>query len=301
MVQGSQGKKKRRFNLLQLLGNITKHHVGAYAAQAAFFFMLSLIPMLLILVTIVIRYTALTKAEVLSAILTAFPRTVQGLMSSIVNQVYGLSGSVLPLTVLAAVWSAGKGVLSMSTGMNLVYESKETRNFIYIRIRASLYTVFFIVLIVVFLVLSVFGSSIKSVIEEHVPFMAGVFSHMLRTRVLTTTIILFVFTMVFFKFLPNRQTKLRYELPGTIFTSAGWAAISWLFSVYLQIFTGFKTMYGSMATIILIMLWLYFCMYCILLGAEINRLVFPKAEEHKPHDIKENVKKMITKTIKLDN
>ena len=49
--------------------------------------------------------------------------------------------------------------------------------------------------------------------------------------------------------------------------------ISFVFSVYLDIFTGFSSMYGSLTTIVLIMLWLYGCMYIILLGGELNALL----------------------------
>ena len=69
------------------------------------------------------------------------------------------------------------------------------------------------------------------------------------------------------------------QLPGAMFTAVGWLVISWIFSVYLDIFKGFSSMYGSFTTIILIMLWMYFCMYCILLGGEMNILLGEKNEE----------------------
>lgn len=264
-----------------LLDHMTKHNVGAYAAQAAYFFFLSLIPILLLLLTAIFRYTAFSKAEILASVIQVFPSSVEDVISGIVYQVSTQSSTVLPITILAAFWSSGKGVMAMTAGLNLVYDSKETRNYFFIRFRATLYTLLFIVLIIVSLGLSVFGKTIKALIEDHLPFLTGFIDQLLRTRVIYTTIMLLVFTLLIFKFLPNRRTKIKHELPGTIFTAAGWAVISGIFSVYLDIFTGFTTMYGSMATIILIMLWMYFCMYCFLIGAEINMMVFPKAEEKK--------------------
>lgn len=68
-----------------------------------------------------------------------------------------------------------------------------------------------------------------------------------------------------YKFLPNRgasgKTTLRKQLPGAFFTACGWIALSFIFSIYLDIFKGFTNMYGSFTTIILVMLWLYGCMY----------------------------------------
>ena len=69
---------------------------------------------------------------------------------------------------------------------------------------------------------------------------------------------------------------MKYQFPGAVFTAFGWTLASFIFSVYMDIFKGFSNMYGSLTTIVLIMLWLYFCMYVMLLGGEINVLV----EEH---------------------
>lgn len=50
----------------------------------------------------------------------------------------------------------------------------------------------------------------------------------------------------------------------------GWFLVSYFFSIYVDIFTSFSVIYGSLATITLIMMWLYAIIYIILLGAEIN-------------------------------
>ena len=69
---------------------------------------------------------------------------------------------------------------------------------------------------------------------------------------------------------------LRKQLPGAVFAAIGWMIVSWIFSVYVDIFKGFSDMYGSLTTIVLIMLWMYFCMYCILLGGELNMMMYDK-------------------------
>ena len=76
-----------------------------------------------------------------------------------------------------------------------------------------------------------------------------------------------------YKFLPNRRTNLKRQIPGAVFAAIGWMIISWIFSVYVDVFQGFSDMYGSLTTIVLIMLWMYFCMYTILLGGVVNVMV----------------------------
>ena len=124
--------KKVKFlydKVMEITGQVGKDHVGAYAAQAAYFFMLSMIPIILLLITLV-QYTPVTKADVMTAVLQVFPKSVDSLITSIVNQVYNQSGGIISLTIIVALWSAGKGVLALTTGLNCVYDCKETRNYI---------------------------------------------------------------------------------------------------------------------------------------------------------------------------
>ena len=237
----------------EITGQVSQKHVGAYAAQSAYFFVLSMIPIILLLLAI-IQYTPVTKADVMTAVVNLFPETnMQDFMVGIVNEVYNQSKTVIPITAIVALWSAGKGVLAVSTGLNCAYELRETRNYVFLRIRASIYTILFIAAIVMALVLSVFGNNISIFIYHKISF------------VVMTGISLLVY-----HFLPNRKLPFRDLIQGSIFCSLGWLLISFVFSMYLTIFKGFSGLYGSMTAIILVMLWLYFCMYVMLLGGLIN-------------------------------
>lgn len=272
---------KEKFNRIKgyafrVMDVVSSHHTGAYAAQAAYFFVLSMIPIILLLLTMV-QFTSLTKDYIMNTVLQVFPTTVEGLIESIVDQVYSQSGTIIPITVLVALWSAGRGVLSITNGLNCVYESRETRNYVYLRIRASLYTVIFLVAIILSLVLSVFGNRIAIMLNQHFPVLVRLIDTVIRSRTLITLCILTLFWDTVYKYLPNRKnigkTTMKKQLPGAIFTACAWQVISFVFSIYLDIFTGFTTMYGSLTMIILIMLWLYMCMYVILLGGEVNALL----------------------------
>jgi YihY family inner membrane protein len=85
--------------------------------------------------------------------------------------------------------------------------------------------------------------------------------------------------MMIYKFLPNHIVQLKVQLMGAAFSAVGWMIVSWIFSVYLDIFKGFSSMYGSLTTIVLIMLWLYFCMYILLLGGEVNVILRDMEQE----------------------
>lgn len=261
--------------ILNMTADVTEDHVGAYAAQSAYFFMLCMIPIILLLITMV-QYTPVTKADVMTAVIQVFPTSVDSMITSIVNQVYNQSSGIIPITVVVALWSAGKGVLAMTSGLNCVYKCNETRNYIFLRIRATIYTVMFILVIIFLLVLSVFGNTLNIFIAAHVPILKNLADRLIAMRTIITPIVLMVFCLLIYKFLPNRKDKLRKQLPGAVFAAIGWMIVSWIFSVYVDIFKGFSDMYGSLTTIVLIMLWMYFCMYCILLGGELNMMMYDK-------------------------
>lgn len=264
--------------IMGFIDRVSENHTGAYAAQSAFFFMLSMIPFILLLLTIV-QYTPVTKADVMTAAVQIFPEVnMQNFIVGIVNQVYNQSRSIIPITALVALWSAGKGVLAMSTGLNRVYGIGETRNYVVLRMRASLYTIIFIVAIVLGLVLSVFGNSISLFMSGRFPLMQDTMEFILEMRTVVTFSILLGFSLVIYRFLPNRKDSIKDQLPGAVFTAIGWQLISFIFSMYLTIFQGFSGLYGSMTAIILVMLWLYFCMYAMLLGGLVNAIWQEKNE-----------------------
>lgn len=251
---------------------ITEDHISAYAAQSAFFIMLSLVPILLLLMTLV-RFTPITQADIMAAAYELFPKTVSSTIISIVNEVYSQTGTAISVSLLVALWSAGKGVLAVSNGLNTIRGQIETRNYIFLRLRAAFYTVLFLLAIILSLVLLGFGNSISMLVNQYVPVLQYITDFIIEIRTIVMILVLSVFSLCIYMFLPNHRRKLRSQLPGAVFTAFGWTLASFIFSIYMDIFKGFSNMYGSLTTIVIIMLWLYFCMYVMLLGGEINDLL----------------------------
>ena len=144
-----------------------------------------------------------------------FPSTVTPLIRSIVIQVYTQSGGIIPVSIVVALWSAGKGVLSVTSGLNCIYANIETRNYIYLRLRASLYTVIFLLAIMLSLVLSVFGNSISVMLYEHLPFLSRVVDFIIRIRTFVTLVVLTAFWDLVYKFLPNRKKPRQHDAAET--------------------------------------------------------------------------------------
>ena len=237
--------------------------------------MLSLVPILLLLMTLV-RYTPVTQSDIMEIAREMFPTTVSGTIIARVDEVYSQTGTTISITLLIAIWSAGRGVLAISNGLNCIRGSVETRNYFFLRLRAAVYTVLFLVAIILSLVLLGFGNSISFLVNEYIPVIQYIMDFIIEIRTIVMICVLIIVTVCIYQFLPNKRGKLKYQFPGALFTAFGWTFASFLFSVYMEIFQGFSNMYGSLTTIIIIMLWLYFCMYVMLLGGELNDILEEK-------------------------
>lgn len=253
-----------------------KNHVGAFAAQSAYFLMLSMIPIFLLLLT-VIQFTPITKADVISAMMLVFPEEhVKAFIVSMVNQAYAQSLVIIPISALTALWSAGKGVVAINRGLNCVYGTKETRNFFLVRVRASFYTIVFIMVIVAGLIFVVFGNNLSIFVSKKFPFLRELIAVILASRTIVGFLLWFVFALLVYYVLSDRRYKVSSHIPGALFTSLAWMLMSFGFSTYLTFFKGFTGLYGSMSAIVLVMLWLYFCMYVMLIGGALNNLIVTK-------------------------
>lgn len=243
--------------------------VDAHAAQAAFFVILSFIPFLMVLLSM-IQYTPVTKGYLLQIVREILPGYITPLVISIIDEVYTKSVGVLSLSAVAAVWSSARGFLSLTQGLNRINHVNETRNYVLLRLRACFYTATFILSIVLSLALMVFGNSLQGLLEEKAPLVARLTARILGARsLIMLTVLVFLFVVIY-TFIPNRKAKLSGQIPGAVLCAACWMGFSFFFSVYVKYSAHVSKTYGSLTTVVLVMLWLYICMYIFLACAKVN-------------------------------
>ena len=251
------------------INSMNKNHTTAYAAQAAYFLILSFIPFMLLLMTSV-KYTPLTRDEVIQAVMQVCPENFDSFIRGIVNEVYEKSLGVVPVSAVIAMWSAGKGIQALTNGFNCIYQVEETRNYLMTRIRSVFYTLAFMLAIVLTLTLQVFGNSLHRELSRHLPFLDRLVSMIIGMRVVITLLTLCMVFLLLYKFIPNRKATFWSQFPGAVLSSLFWSGFSFCFSIYIDVYSGAANMYGSMTTIVLVLLWLYFCMMFVMMGAQVN-------------------------------
>lgn len=257
------------------LREISRDRVSTYAAEAAFFTFLSFLPFLMVGLSIV-HLTPLTEADVLREVTAILPDAIDALAVVIISEVYAKSTTILSISAIVAIWSASRGIMALRNGLNSVYDVKETRNYFLERFRAMAYVICFVAILLIVLALLVFGNGIQHFFEKNFPALLEFHFPIRLIRSVVTLVLLTLFFAVMYKFLPNRKAKLKKQWKGAVFSSLGWFLYSYGFSFYISHFSKISYTYGSLSTIIITMLWLYFCMYILFLGAEVNAFRWEK-------------------------
>lgn len=257
----------------EFLRKLKKDDLSAHAASAAFFMFLSIFPILILLCSI-LPYTHISKADLLRVVTDFLPSTLDPLAISVIEEFYEKSAAVISISAVFIVWSAAKGILALLRGLNSVQDVSETRNYFVLRFWSSIYTVILLILIVFTLIVVVFGNPIINKFLSKLPSVRYTAIILMPFRYLVVIVALAVVFACMYARIPNRKNKIWDKVPGAVFASLGWTVFSWGFAVYVDRY-GVFNMYGSLTTIVIIMLWLYFCMYILLLGDEVNSFLQP--------------------------
>lgn len=270
---------KKIFTKVQtILDVFQEHRLNAAAAHAAFFIILSFIPCVILLFSL-LQFTSIDKVTITVMIQKMLPREMQTFFAGIIRDAYNRTASTVSLSALATVWSAGRGMMALTQGLQWIAGIKESRNYFAVRFRATLYTVVMLLSIIVFLLLGVFGNALLNIIAVRFPI--ATYAVEIIIDIKNVFLLLFatvIFTLIY-RFMPGNEILLSQHLPGAVVSSLGWFLFSYAFSVYVDDFSGFSNMYGSLTALILLMLWLYFGMYITLIGAEFNQLLVKRREK----------------------
>lgn len=253
--------------------HMKKQNISAYAASIAFFFFLSLVPMLIMICTI-IPYTPLTEENLVTAVTDLTPDRIDPLAESLIADVYDKSAGILSIALLATIWSAAKGVMALMTGLNAVNGVEEKRNYFLVRAVASLYTVVMLVVVILSLFLMVFGDQLVTLALHRIPQLEAVVSLAMNFRFILVWAVLTLLFAAVYTYVPDVKMKFKEQIPGAIFAAVVWSVFSWGFSIYVTYGNSYG-IYGSLSIIIIVLLWMYFCMYIIMIGAYMNRYFSP--------------------------
>ena len=243
--------------------------VGAYAAQSAFFILLSIIPFIILLLQI-LSFLPYGRNDILMMSESLLPAYLTPLLEDIIRELYSVPVSLFWLTSITALWASSKAMHSITFGLDTISGLKKQRTWFELRFWALLYTVVFALVILFLLVSTVFWRKLTSTVGGVLTFMQRFTFFNTQLKILFDFILLTALFLLMYRAFPKRKLPWREHLPGALFASAGWVIFSEIFSLYVNSGSEQVTMYGSLAAIVLMMLWLYICMYLLMIGGCLN-------------------------------
>jgi membrane protein len=273
---------------------ITEDDLPGRAAQLAYYFLLALFPALLFLSALVGLFPLHPVIPDLMANLRrVLPSEALSLMEKYLQQVVeGSSGGILSLGFLGALWASSSGMTAIMETWNVAYDVPDTRPLWRVRLIAIAMTVGLAGFIIVSSVLVLAGEHIGTWVAEAL----GLGSLFRLLWILLQWPVVMAFMLfalaVIYAFAPNVRQGWRWVTPGSLFAVAAWLAVSLAFKLYAENFGHYNAAYGSIAGVIVLMLWFYLSGMVLLIGGEINaeiaRAANPMPEQVRLADLVRN-------------
>lgn len=241
------------------------------AAAMAFFFLLSMIP-LLVVFSSALKFLPVPNLfqQLLNMMAVLVPPYAMRFVEEIVVGILRPSRTkLLSFGIMGYLWTASGGFVSLIEALNIAYDVPG-RPWWKDRIHALLLAVTSGALVMISLIAYIVGPRFGHFLGQYV-MLSPELTHFWPLARLVITFVTFVVALVLIYYLgPNAQHSFLATVPGAVLAIAVWFVSSWTLSFYLDHISNYNATYGSMGALIGLMVWFYFTGLAILLGAELN-------------------------------
>ena len=257
-----------------ITSKILHDNIFAIAGQSAFFIILSAVPLSMFIVSI-LQNLHIPVDFIEMGLSGVFSEQIVDEISEFLTNAYNNAVGISLITLIITLWSAAQGIHAITNGLNRIYDAYENRNWFFLRIRAMFYTIAFFAIILISLVIIGLGSTINKWLSPYIKYLPDFVALIYHLRYVLIFLFLVVLFALVYRNFPNISRKqhkeygIRYQLPGAFLCTLSWYVLSLGISIYVDNFNGFS-IYCGLATLAGIMIWLYFCMVCLMICAEIN-------------------------------
>lgn len=242
-------------------------NVGVFASSAAFYIFLSIVPFIMLFCSF-LPASRVDSSELTEMMKLIMPSTVSSFIEELIAEVYDASVTVRSISAITTLWSASKALASIMRGIEYVSDAKARDKFIRLRLRAMFYSVIMILIIY----LLIMSTVVLNILTSQ-KLIAAKFSR------ITSPLILAAVLALAYKFIPDKKIPFKYHLPGACAAALAWTLFTYAYSLWLSLSNSFG-LYGSLGSVIITLLWMFFSVYIMLSGAFLNNFIhhFHKAK-----------------------
>lgn len=273
---GENPKNKLTFKkfLKELYYRMMHDELSLISANLSYYFVLSILPLLMVILALT-PYFNINQNFLLTKIETIAPGVLGDYIFTLISEVLNNKNqTIITFGIIFTLWSASNGIYGLMYAFNIAYRVKEKRMWITVKIISIFFTIVIMVAMLLMLVLLVFGKQITWVLFHKLNFDKEFFD---IWNYITILLPLF-FTIIIFTFLymlaTNLKIPIKLAIPGAVFSAFSWIIISKVFGYYIDHFSNYIKTYGSIGAIMLFVIWLYFTGYILIIGAEINAILY---------------------------
>ena len=248
----------------------TKYDVSALASQVAYSLIFAIFPFMIFLVTL-LAFVNIDVNLLLKSVHDALPTQAFETISTTLTEIFTeRNTSLLSISILGSIWSASNGIKAIIKSINNAYEVKETRNFIVLVIVSVVGVLILALVILILLAIIVFGGVIIDYLDRtfNLPDLSILILEILSPIV--TVVLLTLGFSAAYTFFPNKKVRWRETLIGSLITTILLLIISFGFSFYVNHFSNYSKVYGSIGGVVVLLTWLFLASISIIIGGEVN-------------------------------
>ena len=255
-----------------LFTEIMRTRVLTIGAAVSFFFLMSLVPLMMVASALLSALPIPHLFDQLLGIMALVvpPDAMTFVKTLLVSIQTKHPVGILSIGILSYLWSLTGSFSSLIEALNIAYDVREARSWVRDRLQALLLTLICGGLILVAIFSTLAGPHFIRFLAEILPIprLFAILWPVIRVVVLLTTFTAMV--MLIYQLGPKIKVSLRSTLPGAAFAVVACCLGSKGLDIYVDHFANYNATYGSLGAIILLMFWLYITSVCILIGAEVN-------------------------------
>jgi membrane protein len=247
--------------------------VTGRSAEIAFFLLLAIFPFMISVISLLglIGSSSFIHPEILISLQGLMPDAVYNFLSSILQEIASSQNiTFLSVSMFGVIWAASKGFSVILKGLGLIYHTGKPVPSILLRLLGLVFALVLILTVLIIMILITFGDLLfnQLAVLSGLEFLSGTLLQIGR-YIFSFLFLLIIFSLLY-HLVSRRKSPFRYSLPAAAFTAGSWLIFSGVFSWYLNNFARYARLYGSLAGIMILMLWLYFCSIMILTGGIIH-------------------------------
>jgi membrane protein len=269
--------------LILFFKQIQQDNINSKANAMAFNFMMAIFPGIIFLFTL-IPYFPIEglQDKILTFMEGAMPMSIYTLMRETVSDIISRPrGGLLSFGFLFALYAAMNGTLSMMTAFDECHKSLDKRGFLKVRFIALSITLINALVLIVSVTILLVGEHVLDYLYSFHQISAFNYYVFMLIRYVTVIVSFFFLTAFIYYFAPSVHTRWSFFSLGAFVATALNILVTVGLSVYLSNFATYNKLYGSIGTIIALMLWLYMTSMVLLIGFEMNAVLEVAREKEK--------------------